>query len=163
MVRPIVTFPSPILTTPSQVVTIFDNALKRLADDMVETMRKAPGVGLAAPQVGINLRVVVVEYNPSNDEEPRGPRIPLIKLINPVITHLSKGKDVLKEGCLSIPKVEVPVKRSKKVKVVAQDITGQSIKFRASGFFARILQHEVDHVNGILITDRANNNKTNYE
>lgn len=163
MVRPIVNIPNPILTTPSQPVVVFDEALKKLADDMIETMRQARGVGLAASQVGQGLRLIVVEYNPSQDEKPRGSKIPLTILANSRIVHFSNDHETRLEGCLSIPNVELPIKRSKRVKVISQNLLGDRVKIYASGFFARILQHEVDHVNGILITDRVIKvNKNNH-
>lgn len=158
MVRPIVTLPNPILTTPTRPVVIFNKGLKQLVDDMVETMRKAPGVGLAAPQIGVNKQIIVIEYNPDAEHDQRI-KIPLTILINPKIVHYSQQKETQNEGCLSIPKVEVPVTRSKKIKLIAQTLEGEKVKINTSGFFARILQHEVDHINGVLITDRVTTTK----
>lgn len=155
MLRRILTVPNSILNTPASAVSLFDRRLKGLADDMIETMHYASGVGLAAPQVGQSLCLIVVEYNSARDDSPRGPSIPLTILVNPEIVHFSIDYKIQLEGCLSIPGVELPIKRSQRIKIVGQNLSGDRVKINATGFSARIFQHEVDHVNGILITDRA--------
>jgi peptide deformylase len=126
---------------------------------MVETMRLAPGVGLAAPQVGVPLRIVVVEYGGENDEDEEDEDQPsekkLYTLINPEISRMLKESEVGSEGCLSIPGIVGDVERSLGVTVVAQNRRGQPIKIKAEGWLARIFQHEIDHLNGVLFTDRA--------
>ncbi len=119
---------------------------------MAATMHANQGMGLAATQVGQPIRLIAVEYIP---EDPGELEIPLTFLVNPTITDSSKKTDWMDEGCLSIPGVEVPVERSKEVNVLAQDLNGNRVKIRAKDLFARILQHEIDHTDGILITDRA--------
>lgn len=155
MIRPIVTTPHPILTSAAQPVSLFDHQLKLTVDDMAETMRHAPGVGLAAPQIGVDRRIVVIEYNQPNAEPKLGPKIPLTIFINPRVSHYSQATDILNEGCLSIPGVELPIKRSKKIKLTAQSVDGRPIKVQTTGYLARIIQHEVDHLNGVLITERV--------
>lgn len=144
--------PAKILRQKAKKVTNFGPELKELADQMVETMRASNGIGLAAPQVGEPVRLVTIEYLP---QEKGDLHIPLTVLVNPTITDESKQTDWMEEGCLSIPGVEVPVERALQVNVLAEDLDGKRIKIRAKDFFARILQHEIDHINGVLMTDRA--------
>ncbi len=144
--------PAPSLRQKAKKVTVFDNALKTTADTMLETMRSYKGMGLAAPQIDQSKQLLVIEYVP---EEKGEQPIPTTILVNPSITDSSKSTDWMDEGCLSIPGVELPVKRSTAINVLAQDISGKRIKIRAKQLFARILQHEIDHLNGTLITDRA--------
>lgn len=144
--------PNPILFQKTKKVTEFGPALDATIQTMVDTMRAHDGIGLAAPQIGSDQRIIVVEYKP--DERSDKP-IPLTVLINPTITDSSSTTDWMNEGCLSIPGVEVPVKRPTQVSVLAQDQTGKRIKIRAKDLYARILQHEIDHTNGILISQRA--------
>lgn len=151
-IRKITTFPNEVLRKKAEPVTAFDKNLKKLVDDMVETMREAPGVGLAAPQVGISEQVVVVEFGHEDDEE-----IPkqLYILVNPEIVKSSEEIVRGIEGCLSVPGVVGTVDRASIVTVRAQDQNGKKQKIRAVGWLARIFQHEIDHLNGILYTDRA--------
>lgn len=155
MICSIQIFPSRILNRPSQPVTSFDDTLKKIVKDMIETMHAAPGVGLAAPQINVPKQIAIIEYQPKSEEEADRAKIPLTIIINPKIIHFSKDKDRLREGCLSIPGVELLVTRSKKIKLNAQSIDGQPFKIHASGFFARVIQHEIDHLNGILIIDEV--------
>lgn len=150
--RKIVTFPNEVLRNETKPVTEFDDTLQDLVDDMVETMRDAPGVGLAAPQIGISKRLVVIEYGNENDET-----IPkqLFVLANPEIIDRSEETVRGIEGCLSVPDLVGSVDRARVVTVTAQDQTGKNLRFRAEGWLARIFQHEIDHINGILYTDRA--------
>lgn len=158
-VLPILTIPNPILRQSSKKVTRFDSELKKLAQEMVETMRHYSGVGLAAPQVGSLVRMVVLEYEPTQKEIKEGTArdkpFSLIILVNPKITRFSKEKVVMDEGCLSLPDLELKVERPKEVNVSAQDLEGKKIKIRAKGLFARVIQHEIDHLDGVLFTDRA--------
>lgn len=150
--QPVTLVPAPVLRQKAKKVTVFDAALKSLADSMLATMRSHRGMGLAAPQISQSKQLIVVEYVPEEKgEEP----IPATVLVNPSITDSNKTTDWMDEGCLSIPGVELPVKRSTEVNVLAQDLEGKRIKIRAKQLFARILQHEIDHLNGVLITDRA--------
>jgi len=160
----VVTVPNPLLHQKSAKVKKFDKSLKDLALAMVEIMKANNGVGLSAVQVGKLIKLTVVEYIPQNmDEESKKALkahrpFPLTFLVNPKITKFSKTTHIGDEGCLSLPEVEVPVKRAVEINVLAQDLEGNRIKIRARDYHARILQHEIDHLNGILITDKIKNN-----
>jgi peptide deformylase len=151
-IREIITVPDEILRRSARKVTSFGTETQTLIDDMVETMRAAPGVGLAAPQVNVPLRVIVVEFNESEDEE--APPI-LYVCINPKITPTSADEEIGTEGCLSIPGIVGDVSRPISVAVKALNRQGQPMKLKASGWLARIFQHEVDHINGVLFVDLA--------
>lgn len=133
-------------------VRTFGPELHTLLDNMVETMREAPGVGLAAPQVGVGLRVTVVEY--PEDEEDAENTLRLYELVNPEIVK-SKGTESAQEGCLSIPGMAADVDRATYVLVRAQDRNGKEFRVKAYDWLARILQHEIDHLHGVLMTDKA--------
>lgn len=150
--RNIVYIPAPILRKKARKVTDFGPELQTLIDDMIETMRVAPGVGLAAPQVDVPLRLIVVEYGDEEDEE-----VPpkLYVVANPEIVRLSEKTEIGTEGCLSIPGFAGDVERSLEVTVKGQNRRGQAVKIKAQGWLARIFQHEIDHLDGILFTDRA--------
>jgi peptide deformylase len=150
--RPVLTTEDPRLRQRAHAVDRFTDDLQTLIDDMVETMRAAPGVGLAAPQVGVSQRVIVVEFGDEEDEEkPRK----LYTLVNPEITRLSKETVIGTEGCLSIPEYVGDVERAEAVTVKAQTRHGQPVTIKAKGWLARIFQHEVDHLDGVLFPDRA--------
>jgi len=151
-IRALTTFPNEVLRKKAQTVEIFDSDLKRLIEDMVETMRVAPGVGLAAPQIGVSQRVIVVEFG--NDEDESVPK-QLYVVVNPEIIRASGEEVVGIEGCLSVPGLIGEVSRSEVVTVRGQNSSGKNIKIRAQGWLARIFQHEIDHLNGILYTQRA--------
>lgn len=165
MILPILTIPNPILNKKSVAIKQFNQDLNDLVLDMVETLRANHGVGLAAPQIGKNIQLIVMEFDPSkfkDDQEFKNiqnTKIPLTIIINPKIISTSKEANIDSEGCLSCPNVEVDIKRFKKIKVIAQDLQSNRIKIKASDFIARILQHEIDHLNGILITDKVKNVK----
>lgn len=148
-------FPDPALTNDNQKVSDFDSNLGQLIDAMTEAMRRARGVGLAAPQVGHNVRLAIIEHRAQDDDDMED--IPLQVLINPKIISCSKETDIQNEGCLSIPGIEIPVERAHKIKVKAFNRQGQKVQFRATGFKARIIQHELDHLDGKLILDYAKN------
>ena len=141
-----------VLHKPAARVRDFGPALHQLLDDMAATMRAAPGVGLAAPQVGVAQRVAVVEY-PEDDEQEDSP-LRLYELVNPEIIK-SKGEETAQEGCLSLPGLAADVKRATHVIVRAQDRHGNEIRVKAYDWLARIFQHEIDHLQGVLMTDRA--------
>lgn len=151
-VREIVTVPAPVLRRKARRVTDFGSELQTLIDDMVETMRAAPGVGLAAPQVNVPLRVIVVEFGSEEDEE-APPK--LYTVVNPEIVR-AEG-DIVNgvEGCLSIPGFVGEVERYSHITVKGQNRHGRPIRIKAQGWLARIFQHEIDHLDGILFTDRA--------
>jgi peptide deformylase len=151
-IREIVTLPQPILRRKARKVSDFGPEFQTLVDDMVETMRQAPGVGLAAPQVDESLRLIVVEFGNEDDED-----IPpkLYVLANPEITHGSDDTLVGTEGCLSIPGLQGDVERMEAVTVKGLNRHGKSMTVKAKGWLARIFQHEIDHLDGILFVDRA--------
>jgi len=149
----IVTLPEPVLRRKTRAITRFDAALQTLIDNMIETMREAPGVGLAAPQVGISDRLIVVEY-PADDEIEDAPK-KLFVVINPEIKSRSKEVEMGIEGCLSIPGLHGEVERALTVTVKGLTRHGQPVKIKARGWLARIFQHEVDHLDGIVFTDIA--------
>jgi peptide deformylase len=151
--REIVTLPDPILRRKARTITRFDIELQTLIEGMIETMREAPGVGLAAPQVGISDRLIVVEY-PEDDEQEDSPK-KLYVVINPEIKETSEDTEMGIEGCLSIPGLHGEVERALAVTVKGQTRRGQPVKIKAKGWLARIFQHEIDHVNGVVFTDRA--------
>ncbi len=151
--REIITLPNPILRRKARTVTLFDSDLQTLIEDMIETLRDAPGVGLAAPQVGKSDRLIVVEY-PEDDELEDSPK-KLYVVVNPEVKEASEETEMGIEGCLSIPNLHGEVERTIAVIVKGQTRRGQAIKIKAQGWLARIFQHEIDHLNGIVFTDRA--------
>ncbi len=147
MIRPIVKFPDPILQQVSEPVTVFDKELARLVDDMFESMYDAHGIGLAAPQIGVNKRITVIDLsNKANPEEK-------LVVINPEIIH-REGKQFSEEGCLSLPEIREKVSRAAKVKVKAQDVKGNWFEMEAEELLSRCFQHEIDHLDGILFLFR---------
>jgi peptide deformylase len=145
--RTILTYPHPVLREKAEKVTLFDEALKSLVRDMGETMYDAPGVGLAANQIGVPRQVVVVDVSTAPGEKK------FIALVNPVISG-GEGSIVDEEGCLSVIECQAAVKRFRKIHVTAQDVDGAPLEFDAEDRFARIIQHEVDHLLGTLFIDR---------
>lgn len=150
--RTIVTIPDPVLRRKAKKVTVFDKDLLTLIDDMVETMRDAPGVGLAAPQVGLSIRLIVVEYGDDEDED--APK-KLYAVVNPEIVSASEEMVEGVEACLSIPRIMGEVERHEKIVVKGLNRFGKPVKYKLSGWFARVFQHEIDHLDGVLFTDRA--------
>jgi peptide deformylase len=150
--RKIVTHPAPVLRRKARKVTDFSPELQALIDDMVETMRVAPGVGLAAPQVDVSLRVIVVEFG--DEEDPEVPA-KLYMVINPEITRLSQEKEMGAEGCLSIPGFAGNVERPAEAVIKGLNRHGKPLRIKANGWLARIFQHEIDHLDGVLFIDRA--------
>jgi len=139
-----------VLRRPGEDVEVFDEDLARLVQDMFETMYHADGVGLAAPQISISKRVCVIDVR--EEDEPLAGKV---ALINPEIVEFSKETDKTTEGCLSIPGLEEIVTRPESVKVRALDPTGEPIELEIGGLFSRALQHEVDHLDGVLFIDRV--------
>ncbi len=146
-------YPNEILRQKTHSVRTFGSDLQPLANDMRAVMKANNGMGLAAVQVSDLRRLIIVEY--PGDAEENEKSIPFTILINPKVTKASKETSTMKEGCLSVPSVEIPIARAREVTVLAQNIKGDSVKIRAKGIFARILQHEIDHLNNILIVDYA--------
>jgi len=148
----IMTLPNPILHRKARKAKNFGPKMQQLIDDMVETMRDAPGVGLAGPQVNVPLRVIVVEFG---DEEDENAPPKLYVMINPEITRSSEDTETGIEGCLSIPGMLGEVERSSRITVKGQNRHGQMYKLKAQGWLARIFQHEIDHLDGVLFLDKA--------
>jgi peptide deformylase len=151
-VREIITLPQPILRQKTHKVVYFGAGFQTLVEDMIETMRQAPGVGLAAPQVDESIRLIVVEFGDEEDEE-----IPpkLYVIANPEITRSSTETLVGTEGCLSIPGIQGDVERFEAVTVKGLNRQGRPMTVKAKGWLARIFQHEIDHLDGTLFVDRA--------
>jgi peptide deformylase len=143
MIYPIVKFGNPVLEKPAEKVTVFDEELKKLTEDMFESMYAARGVGLAAPQIGISRHIAVIDVTFKED-----PDAPLV-LINPEIIH-KEGRHAQSEGCLSIPDFRENVSRAKIVTVRAQDLTGKVFEKTGEDLLARAFLHETDHLNGKL-------------
>ena len=146
----IVTAPNEVLRRKAKKVSNFDKDLLDLVEDMIETMRDAPGVGLAAPQIGVSQRVVVIEYAEEENQRPK-----LYTIINPEIIKPSEETEVGIEGCLSLPGLVGEVERHNAITVKAFNRFGKPTKIKASGWLARIFQHEIDHLEGVLYPDRA--------
>ena len=134
----------PVLREVATPVTVFDAELRETAERMVEIMHDAPGVGLAATQLGIVRRLLVYDV----EDEPR-------VLVNPEIRERSQESEVAEEGCLSVPGVRVPVERALRIRVSGSDVRGRRLDFEAEGIHARVIQHETDHLDGILMIDRT--------
>jgi peptide deformylase len=150
---PILKYPDQRLRQVSKPVTCFDEDLAVLVEDLKQTMVQAPGAGLAAPQVDRLLRIIVVDFS---DEENYGQNV--VALINPQITA-SEGEQIYQEGCLSVVDLRCDVCRSDQVTVEAQDISGQTLTISAQGRRAVILQHEIDHLDGVLFLDHISHLK----
>ena len=144
----------PVLRTEAEEVSVFDDALRTLVRDMFETMYHADGIGLAAPQIGLSKRVIVVDLRRSHDDE-EGGEPERVALINPVITRHSDETHKQSEGCLSIPGLEEVVERPFAVRVEGKDPDGNDVVVEADDLFGRALQHEIDHIDGVLFIDRV--------
>jgi len=145
---PIRTYPDPVLRRECKPADSGSDEMKRLAKDMIETMYAAPGVGLAAPQIGVNVRMVIVDAFVQSEE--RDPKV----MLNPEILS-SSGSIAFEEGCLSLPELTLEVDRPRIIEVKYQDLEGSEIKIMAQDLFAVVIQHEIDHLEGRLLLDRA--------
>lgn len=143
MIRKILRFPHPVLRKKAKAVKRVTPEIIKLIDDMIETMQAAPGIGLAAPQVGESLRIIVADAG-------EGP----IAVINPKIIKKS-GKQIYVEGCLSLPGVEAPVERASQVTLKGMDKDGKNIQINARDLLATVFQHEIDHLEGMVFIDRV--------
>jgi len=139
------TLPDPVLRQKAKRVSKIDSSIQKLIDDMIDTMRANSGVGLAAPQIGVSLRIAVIEI-PGEEE--------VISLINPEVIR-RKGERVLTEACLSVPSYQGEIKRAVTVKVKAQDRQGKEIRINGEGLLAHALEHETDHLDGTLYIDHV--------
>jgi peptide deformylase len=154
-IQEVVTTPHPILRRKAKKMFDFDQDLQILINDMVETMREAPGVGLAANQIGILKRIIVVEYGADDDEDGENAPKKLYIVINPEITHTSLEMVIGVEACLSVPGLCGDVERFGQIVIKGLNRYGKPEKIKAEGWLARIFQHEIDHLEGVLFTDRA--------
>ncbi len=146
MIRPIRLYPDPVLRVRCPEVETFGDELRRLADDMVQTMHDAPGIGLAAPQVGVETRLAVVDLSVGEDPEQ------LHVLVNPEVLD-SDGRGTEVEGCLSIPGITDKVVRPTRIRVRFQDVEGEASELEADDWLARAILHEIDHLDGVLFVD----------
>ena len=143
----ILTYPDPVLREPAQEIEEITDEIRKLASDMAQTMYAAPGIGLAAPQIGQSLQMVTIDMQ---DEETGGK---LYTLINPKIVKRSEETQVFEEGCLSLPTIREDVERSSQITLVAKNLDGEEITIEADDYFATCIQHELDHLNGRLLID----------
>ena len=140
----VITYPNPILREKAEKVDRIDKAFRQFVDEMTEIMYTQDGVGLASTQVGILKRVIILDVG-------EGP----IKIVNPEIVEKSNETESLEEGCLSLPDIRIHITRPTSVVVKGRDLKNNPVEYRAEGLLARVFQHEIDHLNGILIIDRA--------
>lgn len=148
----IIVEPNQILHQPTQPVVSFDSDLEKTVAEMRKTMLKNRGMGLAAPQVNLDMQLAIIEFIP--EKEGDSEEVPFTVLINPTIVWSSGREIVMTEGCLSVPGFEGEVSRPRRIKIKSQDLFGNQIVIKASGLGARIMQHEIDHLKGILFTEK---------
>ncbi len=156
MIYPIVKYPDPVLQTPAQPVTAFDSNLRQLVDDMFASMYEAQGIGLAAPQIGIAKRLTVIDVSFQKDPAQK------LTLINPEIIERT-GKQCEEEGCLSLPEIRDKVNRAAEVTVRAQNVSGEFFEVSGTELLSRALQHEIDHLDGILFIFRLSRLKRDLQ
>lgn len=140
-----------VLRQPAKRIAKVDQSIRQLAQQMLQTMYSADGIGLAAPQVGINKQIIVIDCEPDNPENP-----PLV-LINPEIKRFTDNSCNYQEGCLSVPGVYMEVTRPEEIEVTYKDENGRPQTLKANGLLARAIQHEIDHLNGVMFVDRVEN------
>ena len=153
-IHEVVKWPDPVLSKPGATVTVFDSKLKKLTEEMFDSMYAAQGIGLAAPQIAISQRITVIDVSFKKNPEER------IVLINPEIVE-REGKQLEEEGCLSLPEIREKVSRAAWVKVRAQDEHGEWHEYEGEELLARAFQHEIDHLDGVLFIDRISALKRN--
>ncbi|MBW2659548.1 MAG: peptide deformylase [Deltaproteobacteria bacterium] len=152
-IRKIYKYPDPVLRKKAATVTSFDEKLEEIISDMAQTMYDAPGIGLAAPQIGQSIRLIVVDITEEPDDEKK-----YMPMVNPEI-NVHTGNQLDEEGCLSVPELTANVKRFKEITVSYQDTKGDSRELSAENRFAVVLQHEIDHLNGVLFLDHLSSLK----
>ncbi len=148
----VIKYGNPLLRFRAKKIEHIDETIRQLAADMIETMQKEAGIGLAAPQVAQSIRLIVIDWSLIDEKEKP------IALINPEILE-GEGESVLEEGCLSLPEIREDVSRPEIVKISYQELNGELVEKRLDGLFARVFQHELDHLNGILLIDRISSLK----
>jgi peptide deformylase len=146
-IHQVVKWPEPVLAKRGDEVTVFDEELKTFVEEMFESMYAAQGIGLAAPQIAVSKRITVIDVSFRKNPEDK------LALINPQVT-LAEGRQVEEEGCLSLPEIREKVVRAARVKVKAQDVNGKWFEVEGEELLARALQHEIDHLDGVLFIDR---------
>ena len=146
-IHTVVKWPDPVLARRGEDVTVFDKSLEKLVEEMFESMYAAQGIGLAAPQIAISKRITVIDVSFRKDPADK------LALINPEVIHV-EGKQTEEEGCLSLPEIREKVHRAAKVRVRAQDVKGEWFEVEGEELLARALQHEIDHLDGVLFIDR---------
>lgn len=151
-IRKIYQYPEPVLRKKAVPITKFNDELKNLVNDMAETMYDAPGIGLAAPQIGESIKLIVVDITKEDEEKA------FMALVNPEIVE-KEGTQLDEEGCLSVPELTSKVKRSKKITVKFQNLEGEEQELTTVDRFAVVLQHEIDHLHGILFIDHLSSLK----
>ncbi len=154
-IKPIILLPNTVLRKQSEPVERFDDELQKLAADMTDTMYYAPGIGLAAVQIGVLRRLLVIDV--SKDEDNKNPQV----FINPEVVDESDERGIYDEGCLSIPDYYAEVERPASIKVNYLDLSGKAQTIQADGLMATCLQHEIDHLNGVLFIDYLSKLKKN--
>jgi peptide deformylase len=154
-IRKIYQYPEPVLRQETAAIETFNDDLKKLAEDMADTMYDAPGIGLAAPQIGESVKLIVVDISADREEN-----IEYMTMVNPEIVA-QEGSQLDEEGCLSVPDLTAKVKRFQKITVAYQDLEGNSQELTTENRFAVVLQHEIDHLNGILFIDHLSSLKRN--
>lgn len=157
-IKPIITAPNTILTSKAEKVQTVDGKTKQIVQDLIDTLNSSKhpqGAGLAAPQIGLSKQICIVRRFISNPNNPEEALTKDYVLINPKLMSESKETSIGWEGCLSIPDTYGKVQRAKKVKVKALNENGEEVKYNATGFFARVMQHEMDHLQGILFTTKV--------
>jgi len=153
--RPILVAPDPVLKAKAKPVETVDDEMRLLMDDMLETMYEAPGIGLAAPQVGVSKRVIVMDI--AREDEPKAP----LCMANPELVWVSDEDSVYEEGCLSVPEHYADVVRPAEIRVKYLDRAGKPQELKADGLLATVIQHEMDHLEGILFIDHLSSLKRN--
>ena len=164
MVRKIVRYPEPVLRAKCRPVTEVTPEIRALAADMLETMRQADGVGLAAPQVAVDVQLAVIDVSHNPDcitfMKINGEKVDMVQHMPIVLTNpqleLGSAKEIGEEGCLSFPRLRADIRRSYEIKVTYMDLDGKTVTVETDGLLARAFQHEIDHLNGLLFIDRMN-------
>lgn len=157
--RSIVVVPHQILSSQAEPVADIDDQIRKLAADMIDTMYKAPGIGLAANQVGELLQLIVYDIVYPYAEPKKKKKSPVC-LLNPTI-HATEGEEIREEGCLSVPEFQIEIKRPACVQVEGIDLDGKPVRIEAEGLLARVLQHEIDHLHGRTLLEHASGIKRN--
>lgn len=159
-IRKIYTYPEPVLREETKPVVDFNEEFATLTEDMAATMYDAPGIGLAAPQIGLSLKLIVVDITPRESREDEESREYLV-MANPEIVATEESQ-IDEEGCLSLPELTAKVQRHRKITVKFQDVTGEDCTIEAEDRFAVVLQHEIDHLNGVLFLDYLSSLKRTF-